>query len=166
MSKRVRLDLTDHIGKAEAKRLLRAGVADLGSLLRIACTPDGRTQLAKHSGLPEERILGWAHFADLCRVEGIGPQYATLLQGAGVTTLLALAAADPRELTAALRRLSGERGAPARDAIEDWIRAARSMRPAVREASPPTGVAWDEIPERTGLGRGRGRRRGLCEAGT
>jgi hypothetical protein len=76
-----------------------------------------------------------------------------------------LAAAEPRELTTVLRRLSGDRGAPTWDAIADWIREARRTRPAVREASPPPGVAWEEIPERNGLGKGgRIRRRQLCEA--
>ena len=48
--------------------------------------PGGRKALQEKSGISGTRILGWIHMADLFRIEGIGPEYAELLECSGVDT--------------------------------------------------------------------------------
>jgi predicted flap endonuclease-1-like 5' DNA nuclease len=142
-----RLVLAPWLGTKEARLLFEIGVADFRRLLRIARTPEGRAQLARHTGLPEERILAWAHLADLCRVEGIGPQFATCLQRIGVGGLAGLAASESEALTAALEALTGRTGNPPRSVVDRWIRGARKLGAGVHEAGPPPGMAWGRTPE-------------------
>jgi predicted flap endonuclease-1-like 5' DNA nuclease len=142
-----RLVLAPWLGPSDAQRLFEAGVPDLRRLLRIARTPEGRAQLVRHTGIAEERILAWAHLADLCRVEGIGPRFATLLQQAGVTTLAHLAAADSGALAAVLETRTGRPGNPPRSVVERWIRGARKLGSGVHEQGPPPGMAWGRTPE-------------------
>jgi predicted flap endonuclease-1-like 5' DNA nuclease len=142
-----RLVLAPWIGRHAAQRLLEVGIADLRRLLRSARTPEGRAQLSRHTGIPEDQILAWAHLADLCRVEGIGPQFASLLQRAGLPRLGDLREADGGMLAAALEVLTGRPGQPPRSVIERWIRAARKLGPAVHEEGPPPGMAWGRTPE-------------------
>jgi predicted flap endonuclease-1-like 5' DNA nuclease len=142
-----RLGLAPWIGRPAAQRLYEVGIADLRRLLRSARTPEGRAQLARHTGIPEEQILGWAHLADLCRVEGIGPQFASLLQRVGSRRLADLREADGGLLAAALEALTGRPSQPPRSVVERWIRAARKLAPVVHEVGPPPGMAWGRTPE-------------------
>jgi predicted flap endonuclease-1-like 5' DNA nuclease len=142
-----RLVLAPWLGGREAQLLFEIGIADFRRLLRVARTPEGRAQLARHTALPPERLLAWAHLADLCRVEGIGPQFAGCLQRAGVTGLARLARSDSGTLTALLEGLTGRTGHPPRSVVERWIRDARKLVPAVHEDGPPPGMAWGRTPE-------------------
>ena len=56
-------------------------------LLERCITPKGRKELAEATGISSKLILKWANHADLFRINGIGPQFAELLEAAGNTTL-------------------------------------------------------------------------------
>jgi hypothetical protein len=129
-------------GRENARRLHGAGVLDLEWLLRIACTPEGRAQLAIHTRISEAQLLGWAHGADLCRVAGIDMPTAALLQQVGVRTLRDLVAADAHGLGVALRNLSPQCDSGSRR-VAAWIRSARTLQPAVHDEAPPPGSAWE-----------------------
>jgi hypothetical protein len=135
-------ELANVVGRENARRLHDAGVGDLAWLLRIARTPEGRDQLAGHSGIPGAQLLEWAHLVDLCRLEGLDPSRASLLQKAGVRGLRELVASDARQLSLALRHLDSESAHDCRT-VEAWMRGARKVRPAVHDWPPAPGEAWD-----------------------
>jgi hypothetical protein len=44
-------------------------------------------KLAEESGIDEKRILTWVNLADLMRLNGVGKQFAELLEAAGVDSV-------------------------------------------------------------------------------
>jgi predicted flap endonuclease-1-like 5' DNA nuclease len=56
-------------------------------LLEKGAAPKGRQELAEQTGISEKLILRWANHADLFRINGVGPQFAELLEAAGVDTV-------------------------------------------------------------------------------
>ena len=75
------------IGEAYAPKLISAGINRVDQLLDRCATPKGRAQLAGETGISEKLILRWTNHADLFRVKGVGPQFAELLEAAGVDTV-------------------------------------------------------------------------------
>ena len=75
------------IGKAYAPKLTKAGIVTVAALLKKCATPKGRAALAEATGISEKLILTWTNHADLFRVKGVGPQFAELLEAAGVDTV-------------------------------------------------------------------------------
>ena len=79
------------IGPAYAEKLIAAGITTSDLLLEKGQTPKGRKELEEATGLSSKLILTWVNHADLFRVKGIGPQFAELLEAAGVDTVKELA---------------------------------------------------------------------------
>ncbi|MCI6160374.1 MAG: DUF4332 domain-containing protein [Prevotellaceae bacterium] len=75
------------IGSVYAEKLLAAGIKDTDVLLDKCAKPAGRKTLSAETGISEKLILTWTNHADLIRIKGIGPQFAELLEAAGVDTV-------------------------------------------------------------------------------
>ena len=75
------------VGDVYAEKLVAAGINKVSELLEKCAAPKGRHQLAETTGIPEKLILRWTNHADLFRVNGVGPQFAELLEKAGVDTV-------------------------------------------------------------------------------
>ena len=75
------------IGDAYAPKLQAEGIDTVEQLLDRCAGPKGRKELAEKTGISEKLILKWTNHADLFRVNGIGPQFAELLEAAGVDTV-------------------------------------------------------------------------------
>ena len=75
------------IGKAYAPKLIKAGIVTVDALLKKCAAPKGRAALAEATGISEKLILTWTNHADLFRIKGVGPQFAELLEAAGVDTV-------------------------------------------------------------------------------
>lgn len=88
------------VGPAYAEKLEAAGVKTTDTLLEKCSAPKGRKELAETIGIPEKLILKWTNHADLFRVRGIGPQFAELLEAAGVDTVKELGHRVPANLVA------------------------------------------------------------------
>lgn len=93
-----KLSQIEGIGKKYARKLEKAGIGSLEALLEAGCKKKGRKALAKSTGITEKLILKWVNRADLARVQGIGTQYADLLEAAGVDTVPELAKRKPENL--------------------------------------------------------------------
>ena len=78
------------IGPVYAEKLLAVGITDTDILLEKCAKPAGRKALADETGISPKLILTWTNHADLIRINGIGPQFAELLEAAGVDTVPAL----------------------------------------------------------------------------
>lgn len=75
------------IGDVYAEKLIAAGINKVSELLDKCAAPKGRKELAEATGISEKLILRWTNHADLFRINGVGPQFAELLEAAGVDTV-------------------------------------------------------------------------------
>jgi len=75
------------IGPVYAEKLNAAGVTNTDILLEKCASPKGRKELAEATGISDKLILTWTNHADLIRIKGVGPQFAELLEAAGVDTV-------------------------------------------------------------------------------
>ena len=70
------------IGDVYAQKLIAAGINKVSELLEKCAAPKGRKELAEATGISEKLILKWTNHADLFRINGVGPQFAELLEAA------------------------------------------------------------------------------------
>ena len=75
------------VGEVYAEKLVAAGINKVSELLEKCAAPKGRKELAEATEISEKLILRWTNHADLLRIDGVGPQFAELLEKAGVDTV-------------------------------------------------------------------------------
>ena len=75
------------VGDVYAEKLTAAGINKVSELLEKCAAPKGRKELAEATGISDKLILRWTNHADLFRINGVGPQFAELLEKAGVDTV-------------------------------------------------------------------------------
>ena len=75
------------VGEVYAQKLEAAGINKVEDLLEQCAAPKGRKDLAEKTGISDKLILRWTNHADLFRISGVGPQFAELLEAAGVDTV-------------------------------------------------------------------------------
>lgn len=123
------------IGPNYALKLNGAGVLTCEQLLDRAGAAKGRSELAAQTGIGEPLILRWANHADLMRISGVGPQFAELLEAAGVDTVKELAQRNAANLARKMaevntaKRLAG--GTPVESQVSGWIGQAQSLEPKI-----------------------------------
>ncbi len=123
------------IGPAYADKLAQAGIITTDDLLAKCGSAAGRKQVAAATGLSEKLILNWANKADLMRISGVGPQFAELLEAAGVDTVKELRNRNAANLAAAMAQVNEEkklaRTSPPAATVEKWVEAAKGMEPMI-----------------------------------
>ena len=76
-------------------------------------------------------ILEWANHADLFRIDGIGSEYADLLEEAGVDTVPELAQRNAAHLHAKMKEINEAkelvRRLPSEKQVEGWIEQAKAL---------------------------------------
>lgn len=126
-----KIETIEGIGKVMGDKLRANGVADTAGLLAKAATPKDRATLAAKTGISGKLILKFANRADLMRVNGVGEEYADLLEAAGVDTVPELAQRNAQNLFDALTKTNMEkklvRQTPSLNAVKSWIAAAKDM---------------------------------------
>lgn len=124
------------IGPVYAEKLLAVGITDTDILLEKCAKPAGRKALADETGISPKLILTWTNHADLIRINGIGPQFAELLEAAGVDTVKELKHRKPENLQPKLVEINEEKNlvgrVPALKEVERMIAEAAEL-PAVME---------------------------------
>lgn len=125
------LEEVEGIGETYARKLRSAGVNSLHSLFEQGSTAKGRKMLAEKSRIGEKKILEWVKHADLCRIRGVGSDYADLLAAAGVETVRELAKRKPENLYYKLEALNDQkrlvRRLPSQDQVSEWVRQAKRL---------------------------------------
>lgn len=86
------------IGPAYAEKLAAAGINNADQLLEKGKTAKGRKALEEETGITAKLILTWVNHADLFRIKGVGPQFAELLEAAGVDTVKEFATRNAENL--------------------------------------------------------------------
>ena len=131
----MKLEEIEGIGPTHAATLAAHGLSTTDQLLEHGGTPSGRAALAEKSGISDTLILEWVNHADLCRIDGVGCEYADLLEAAGVDTTVELAQRNAGNLATALERTNDEkklvRRVPTEADVTRWIEQAKGLPRAV-----------------------------------
>lgn len=91
------------IGPAYGEKLTAIGITKVSQLLEKGKTAKGRKELEEATGIRHDLILTWVNHADLFRIKGVGPQFAELLEAAGVDTVKELAHRNAANLEKAMQ---------------------------------------------------------------
>lgn len=122
------------IGPAYAEKLSAAGITTVDQLLEMGKTANARKSLEETTGINGSLILTWVNHADLFRVKGIGPQFAELLEAAGVDTVKELGHRVAANLVAKMTEVNEEKHltkvVPTVDQVQKMIDLAKEL-PAV-----------------------------------
>jgi len=111
--------------------LVAAGVRSVEEFLAAGATPSDRDALAVRLGVEQSELLTWLNRADLMRIKGVGPEFAVLLEAAGVDTVPELAQRNAANLAAALVELNAAekltKRAPSEGQVAGWVEQAGSL---------------------------------------
>ncbi len=125
----------ESIGPVYAEKLRQYGVRSNNDLLKKAATPEGRKEMSEATGIEVKVILEWVNMADLMRIDGMGPEYASLLRAAGVDVTPELALRDPKQLHKTLVEINDRERlvlrVPSEEVLYRWIKQARQTRRTV-----------------------------------
>ncbi|MFC2085303.1 DUF4332 domain-containing protein [Bacteroidota bacterium] len=125
------------IGAGHAKKLNKANVVTVSSLLKKGATRKGRNELSKETKVDANVILKWVNMADLFRVKGIGEEYSELLEKAGVDTVKELKTRNIKNLHAKMKAVNSKgkglvRVLPGEKRVEGWIKEAKKLKPVIK----------------------------------
>ena len=119
------------IGPAYADKLRAAGVLSTDALLEQGASVEGRATIVEQTGIDATRVLRWVNHADLMRIVGVGPEFAELLEAAGVDSVPELAQRNVENLGTALAETNEARSlvrrVPSADEVADWIEQAKAL---------------------------------------
>ena len=123
------------VGDVYAEKLTAMGIVTVDALLAKCATPQGRKEVAMLADISEKLILRWTNHADLFRIKGIGPQFAELLEAAGVDTVKELRHRVPENLFPKLVETNEEkhlvRRVPSLIEITKMVEQAKGLEPVV-----------------------------------
>lgn len=123
------------IGPAYAQKLRAVGIGMVEDLLDRAATAADRHAVSQETGIADRLILTWVNHADLCRIDGINPGFAELLEAAGVDSVPELAQRRPDNLQAKMAAVNAEKhlnkDTPNLDQVTDWVAQAKKMQRVV-----------------------------------
>jgi predicted flap endonuclease-1-like 5' DNA nuclease len=119
------------IGPGYAAKLAETGVTSIESLLTKGGDGKGRAALSKATDISEKLLLKWVNHADMCRLTGVGPQTAELLEAAGVDSVPELAQRNAANLAAKLDEVNALKNlvnrVPNEGTIAGWIEEAKTL---------------------------------------
>jgi len=123
------------IGPVYAEKLIAAGIEDVNQLLAKGADAKGRQALEEATGIRHDLILTWVNHADLFRIKGVGPQFAELLEAAGVDTVKELRNRNAANLAAKVAEINEEKHlckrTPVEKEVQKFIEAAKALEPVV-----------------------------------
>jgi predicted flap endonuclease-1-like 5' DNA nuclease len=131
------IETIEGIGPTYGNKLRNSGVKVVEDLLRAGSTRSRRRILANKVGVASATLLKWVYRADFFRIRGIGTQYSSLLESAGVNTVTDLARRNPKNLYAKLREINRKknlvRRIPPYRTIQRWIKSAKNLKRIVED---------------------------------
>lgn len=126
-----KIEAIEGISSAFGQKLREAGIKTTDELLKATKTKKQRKELASATGINEDKILKWANHVDLFRIQGVGAQYAELLEAAGVDTVKELANRNAENLVQKMEEVNNSkklvRRIPPLKSVQKWIEAAKAL---------------------------------------
>jgi predicted flap endonuclease-1-like 5' DNA nuclease len=130
-----KIEEVEGIGPSYGAKLKKAGIEKTSHFLEFCATSKGRKQTADKTGISETHLLKWANMADLMRINGVGKQFAELLEASGVDTVKELKMRKPENLAAKMSEVNEAkkltRSVPAESQVETWVKEAGEMKPMI-----------------------------------
>ena len=128
----MKIEDVEGIGPSYAAALRDAGVVTTDDLLDQGGSDSGRDRLAGATGLTAHRILEWVNHVDLMRLDGVGSEYADLLEAAGVDSCAELARRNAKNLAQTFQELDAARPnwirrIPGEETVAGWIAQASDL---------------------------------------
>jgi len=128
----MKIEEIEGIGPVYAAKLGEAGVRTTDDLLEQGASASGREKLAVASGLSTGQVLGWVNHVDLMRLDGVGSEYADLLEAAGVDSCTELARRNPANLAQTFAELDAARPntvrrVPGETTVAKWVEQAKTF---------------------------------------
>jgi predicted flap endonuclease-1-like 5' DNA nuclease len=128
----MKIEEVEGIGPGFAQKLTAAGVATTDALLEQGGSAAGRDRLSEATGISEKQLLEWVNHADLMRINGVGSEYADLLEAAGVDSCAELARRNAATLATTFQELDAARPnwirqIPGEKTIAGWIEQAAGL---------------------------------------
>ena len=132
----MKIEEVEGIGPTFAAKLIAAGVSTTDALLERGATASGRDALSAATGISERQLLEWVNHADLMRINGVGSEYADLLEAAGVDSCAELARRNAANLAMTFQELDAARPnwirqIPSEATIAGWIEQADHLAKVV-----------------------------------
>jgi len=131
------IETIEGIGPTYGNKLRNSGVKVIEDLLREGSTRNKRRLLANKVGVAPATLLKWVYRADFFRIKGIGTQYSSLLESAGVNTVADLSRRNPKNLYATLgainRKKNLVRRIPPYRTVKGWIKNAKNLTRIVED---------------------------------
>ena len=120
------------IGPKFTAKLKEAGIGTAEVLLEQGATAKGRKLISEKTGITDTLILEWVNHVDLFRIKGVGPEYADLLEEAGVDSIpeLAQRRADNlfEKMVAVNQQKKLVRKLPIQSQVANWIDQAKTLK--------------------------------------
>ena len=123
------------IGPVYAEKLIGIGIETVDQLLEKGADAKGRQAIEDATGIRHDLVLTWVNHADLFRVKGVGPQFAELLEAAGVDTVKELRNRNAANLAAKMLEVNEEkhlcRRTPVEKEVAKFVELAKELEPKV-----------------------------------
>ena len=133
------IDAIEGVGASYADKLKAMGISTTEALLEKGASGKGREAIVTQTGISDKLILRWVNHADLFRLNGVGGEYAELLEAAGVDTVPELAQRNAANLCEKMVAVNEEkklvRKVPTEAQITGWIAEAKSLPKVVTYGS-------------------------------
>jgi predicted flap endonuclease-1-like 5' DNA nuclease len=132
----MRIDEVEGIGMAYAAKLGEVGIATTDDLIMAASSSTGREKVSTATGITTHQLLKWVNHVDLMRIEGVGSEYADLLEAAGVDSPAELIQRNAANLAQTFQEIDAARPnwirrVPSQATVEAWIASAGAMEKVV-----------------------------------
>ncbi len=126
------IETIEGIGPAYGSKFRNIDIKIIEDLLRAGSTKKRRSELSVELGVAPKTILKWVYRADFFRLRGIGKQYSSLLESAGVNTVTDLSRRNPKNLYLILKKTNEEKNMvkriPPESLIQDWVECAKNLK--------------------------------------
>ena len=128
----MRIDEVEGIGAVHATKLGEVGITTTDDLIMAAAGAAGREKVSAMTGISTGQLLKWVNHVDLMRIEGVGPEYAELLEAAGVDSPAELAQRNAANLAQTFQEVDAARPnwirrVPSEATVSAWIASAKAM---------------------------------------
>ena len=130
-----KIEEVEGIGPEFGNKLREADIQTTEDLLRRCGDKKGREGVSTETGISEKHILEWVNLSDLMRIDGVGEEFADLLEEAGVDTVKELATRNAENLAAAMSEVNEKKNltdrVPSAETVQKWVDEAEKMDPMV-----------------------------------
>jgi predicted flap endonuclease-1-like 5' DNA nuclease len=132
----VKIEAVEGVGAVFAAKLVDAGVTSTDDLLASGGTARGREVLAAATGISAKQLLQWVNHVDLMRIDGVGSEYADLLEAAGVDSPSELAQRNAANLAITFAEVVAARPnivrrVPSEETVAGWVAQAKGLATVV-----------------------------------